>query len=172
MEEAISNNVQVLQPISSQPVIDMILMGPTTPKARGQPRSGVFMAGVNYSFSPSSTHPIKGLITFFKAPLRQMFMPHDDALVPTLEVRKHLMKRILVYLGSAVDLLYLLTMRRLGYKPDNLRGLRRVLVGFRGSQTNSMRKIVLPVSAVLVTSLIRFTVINEMSSFNTILGFT
>ena len=45
------------------------------------------------------------------------------------------MKRILVDLGSVVDLLYLLC---LGYKPDNLRNPGRVLVDFNGSQTNSL----------------------------------
>ena len=48
------------------------------------------------------------------------------------------MKRILVDLGSATDLLFLLALLRLGYKPDNLRNPRRVLVGFNGSQTNSL----------------------------------
>ena len=60
-------------------------------------------------------------------------MPHDDALVLTLEVRKQLMKRILVDPVSAVYLLYMLALLRLGYKLDNLRGPGRVLIGFNGS---------------------------------------
>ena len=90
------------------------------------------MAGVNYSFSSSSTHPIEGLITFFEAALWKMSMPHDDVLVLTLEVGLDMMKRILVYPSNAADLLYMPTLLRLGYKPDNLRGPGRVLVGFNG----------------------------------------
>ena len=60
-------------------------------------------------------------------------MPHCDTLVLTLVVGKHMMKRILVDLNSAVDLLYLPALLRLGYKPDSLRNPERILVGFNGS---------------------------------------
>ena len=99
-------------------------------------------------------------------------MPHDDALILTLEVEKHLMKRILGDPSSATNLLYLPALLCLGYKPDNLRGPRRVLVGFNGSQTNSMGEIVLQVSVGPVTTIIRFSVIDKPSSFNAILGRT
>ena len=82
------------------------------------------------------------------------------------------MKRILVDLGSATDLLFLLTLLRLGYKPDNLRNPRRVLVGFNGSQTNSLGEIVQPISVRPVIALVPLTVIDEPSSFNAILGRT
>ena len=141
------------------------------PKARGQTLSGVFVVGVNYNFSLSNNHPINGLITFSEVPLRQLSMPHDDALILILEVGKHLMKRILVDPGSAADLLYLPTLR-LGYKPDNLRDPRRVLVSFNGLQMNSMGETVLPVLIGPITTLFPFTVIDEPSSFNTVLGHT
>ena len=99
-------------------------------------------------------------------------MPHDDTLVLTLEVKKHLMKRILVDLGSVVDLLYLPTLLRLGYKPDNLRSPRTVLVSFYGTQTNSLGEIVLPVIAGLIIALVLLTVVDEPLSFNAILGRT
>ena len=80
------------------------------------------------------------------------------------------MKRILVDLSSVADLLYQLALLHLGYKLDNLHGLGKVLIGFNGLQTNSMGEIVLPVSIGQVTSLVPFTVIDESSSFNAILG--
>ena len=99
-------------------------------------------------------------------------MPHDDALVLTLEVRCLLMRHILIDHGSGANLLYLLALLRLGYKPDNLRNPRRVLVGFNGTQTASLGEIVFPIMVGLVTTLVPFTVIDEPSSFNAILGLT
>ena len=128
-------------------------------------------AEVNYSFAPSSIWPIR-LITFFESPLRQLSMPYYESLVLTLEVRKHLMKRILVDPSSDTDLLYLLALLRLGYKPDNLHNLGKVLVCFNGSHTNSLGEIVLSVSVGLVTALVPLTMIDEPSSFNAILGRT
>ena len=131
----------------------------------------MFVAEGNYSFGPSSIQPIGGLITFSESPLRQLYMPHYDALVLTLEVGKHLMKRILVDPGSVASVLYLLALLYASYKPNNL-NLERVLVDFNGLQTNSLGKIVLPISARLVTILISLMVVDEPSSFNTILGCT
>ena len=54
IEEAVSNGSQASPPMSSSPVIDTILAGSMTPKTQGQPRLGVFVVKVNYSFSPSS----------------------------------------------------------------------------------------------------------------------
>ena len=82
------------------------------------------------------------------------------------------MKRILVDPSSAANLLYLPALLCLGYKPDNLRSLERVLAGFNGSHTNSLEDIVLPVSTRPVTALVPLTVIDEPSPFNAILGST
>ena len=70
-------------------------------------------------------------------------MPHCGSLVLTLEVRKHLMKLILVEPDSVADLLYMPTLLHLGYKPDGLRNPERILVGFNGSQTGSLGKLLL-----------------------------
>ena len=130
------------------------------------------MAGVQYSFALSSVRPINGTITFFESPLHQLSTPHDDALVLTLKVGCHLMRRILIDHGSSANLLYLPALLRLVYKPNNLQNLRRILVGFNGMQTTSLNKIVFPVAASLVTALFPFTLIDEHSSFNAILGRT
>ena len=128
----VSNNSQHLLPISSRSVIDTILASLTTPKTQGQPRSGIFVARVNFSFAPSSIRPIERVITFSEYSLIHLSIPHHDALVLTLEVGRHLMKQILVDLGNAADLLYLPALLRLGYKPYNLYNLGRVLVNFNG----------------------------------------
>ena len=132
----VSNSSQALSSMRSRLVIDTILAGSTSPKNEGQPRSGIFVARFNYSFVPSCIQPINGVITFSKSPLRQLSMPHHDALVLTLEVERYLMKRILVDPRNVVDLLYLPALLHLGYKPDNLHNLKRVLVYFNISHIN------------------------------------
>ena len=127
------------------------------------------MVGVNYSFTSSNIRPIDKVITFTESPLRPLSTLHDDALVLTLMVEKHFMKRILVYLGNVADLLYLPALLYLGYKPDNLCNPGRVLVGFNGSQTNSLGEIVLQVSVGPVTTLVSLIMIDEPSLFNAIL---
>ena len=83
-------------PASQRTVIDMILESPKPAHAWGQPHVGIFLAGFNYGFASGSARPIDGLLTFSESPLRQLAHPHDDALVLTLEVGRHLMKCILV----------------------------------------------------------------------------
>ena len=90
----------------------------------------------------------------------------------TLEVSRHLMKRILVNSGSVVNLLYLPTLVRLGYKPDNLRNPGRVMVRFNGTQIHSLGEIVLPILEGPIIVLVPLTVLDEPSNFNAILGRT
>ena len=134
--------------------------------------AGIFMAGVSYSFAPGSALLVNGILTFSESPLKQLVQPHDYDLVLTLEVGRHLMKRILVDPSSAADLLYLPSPIQSGYKPDNLHNPGRVLVNFNGTLTHSLGEIVLPISAGPVTSLVSLIVIDELSNFNAILGAT
>ena len=82
------------------------------------------------------------------------------------------MKHILIDPGSAADLLNLPALIRLGYKPDNLRNLGRVLVGFNSMLTHSLGEIVLPLSTGPVTTLVSLMVIDKSLNFNAILGCT
>ena len=61
---------------------------------------------------------------------------------------------------------------RLRYKPDNLRNPGRVLVGFNGTHTTLLGDIVFPIMTGSITAPVPFTVINEPSFFNAILGRT
>ena len=127
---------------------------------------------IHYSFSLSIIQHIDGTITFFESPLQQLFTPYNYALILTVEVGNHLMRHILVNLGSAFDLLYLLALLRLVYKLDNLHNPGRMLIDFNGTQTKLLREIVLLVIAGPVTALVPLTIIDEPSSFNAILGRT
>ena len=82
------------------------------------------------------------------------------------------MKHILVDLGNEADLLYLLALLQLRCKPDNLHNPGMVLVEYNAKKTYSLGEIVVPISTGLVTALVPLTVIDELSSFNAILGRT
>ena len=155
---------------SSHPVIDTILVGSLSPRSQGQPLVGVLVAGANCSFTPSNIRPIDGVITLTESHIRKLSMAHDDALVLTFEVGKHLIKHILVDPSSSTDLLYLPALLCLSYKLDNLHNPGRVSIGFNGSQTSSLGEVVLPISIGPVTALVLLTVIDEPSSFNALLG--
>ena len=150
----------------------MILAAPKPAHAWGQLHVGIFVVGVNYGFTPGSARPIDRPLTFFESSLLQLAHPHDEALVLTLEVGRHLMKRILIDPSSAANLLYLPTLIRLGYKPDNTCNPGRVLVEFNGTQTHSLGEIVLPISMGSVTALVPLMVIEKPLNFNAILGRT
>ena len=60
-----------------------------------------------------------------------------------------------------MDLLYLTYLTWLGYKPDNLRNLGRVLVGFKGTLIDSLREIMFPISISPVTALVLLIVVDE-----------
>ena len=159
------------QPSSSQwLIIDKILAAPKLAHARGQPHVGIFVTGVNYSFTPGSARPIDGLLTFLESSLRQLAQPHDEVLVLTLEVGPYLMKCMLIDPGSAVDLLYLPARIRLGYKSNNLCNPGRILVGFNGTQTQSLGEILLLILTSPIIAIAPLTVIDESSNFNAILS--
>ena len=76
------------------------------------------------------------------------------------------------FLGPCDYLWSLPTVIRLGYQPDIFQNPSRILMGINGTQTTSLGEVVLPISVGLITMLVWLTVINELFSFNVILGHT
>ena len=74
---------------------------------RQLPMSKTVVARIQYNFTASSILTINGVITFSEAALKQVTRPHEDALVLNLEIKSHMVRRILVDLGSAADILYM-----------------------------------------------------------------
>ena len=60
----------------------------------------------------------------------------------------------------------------MGRELSGLENLGRILSGFNGVTTTSLGDIVLPVQAGLVTLNVQFSVIQDLSPFNVILGHT
>ena len=82
------------------------------------------------------------------------------------------MRRILVDPGSSADLLQASVIKQMGLKISGLENPRRILSGFNGAATTSLGDVVLPVQAGLVICNVKFSVVEDLSPFNAILGRT
>ena len=81
-------------------------------------------------------------------------------------------RRILIDPGSSADLLQASVIIQMGRDLSGLENPGRILSGFNGATTTSLGDIVLPVQAGLVTLNVQFSVIQDLSPFNVILGHT
>ena len=101
-----------------------------------------------------------------------MLQPHRDALILTLGVGNHDVRRILVDPGSSADLLQVAIIKQMGFIPSSLENPGRTLSGFNGSSTTSLGDVILPVQAGPVILNVLFFVVEDLSPFNVILGRT
>ena len=79
-------------------------------------------------------------------------------------------RRILVDPGSSIDLLQVSVIKQMRFSSSNLENPGWILSGFNGASTTSLGDIVLPVQADLVTLNMQFSVVEDLSLFNAILG--
>ena len=98
--------------------------------------------------------------------------PHRDALIVSLEIGDYDVRRILVDPGSSADLVQALVISHMGRNLISLENPRRILSGFNEASTTSLGDIVLPVQADPVTLNVQFSVVQDLSPFNVILGRT
>ena len=82
------------------------------------------------------------------------------------------MRRILVDPGNSADLLQASVISHMGRDLSDLENPGRILSGFNGAATTYLRDIVLPVQVDPVTLNVQFSVVQDLSPFNVILGRT
>ena len=80
------------------------------------------------------------------------------------------MRRILIDPGSSTDLLQASVINHMGLELSGLENLGKILSRFNGAATTSLGDIVLPVQAGPVTLNVQFSVVEDLSPFNAILG--
>lgn len=119
-----------------------------------------------------SVQPIDGTIVFPPIGPARVLQSHRDALILTLGVGDFDVKRILVDPGSSADLLQVSVIKQMGFIPSSLENPERTLSGFNGSSITSLGDVILLVQAGPVTLNILFSVVEDLSPFNTILGRT
>ena len=87
--------------------------------------------------------------------------PHYDALMLTVCINGFDVHRVLVDPGSVADLLHLPTFKQMGVPMDNLCSAGRVLSGFNGAITLSVRDITFLVKVGPVTQQVPFSVVED-----------
>ena len=79
-------------------------------------------------------------------------------------------RQILVDPGSSINLLQVSVIKQMGFSPSSLENLGQILSGFNGASTTSLGDIVLPVQVGPVILSVQFSIVNDLSPFNAILG--
>ncbi|RVX05862.1 hypothetical protein CK203_023754 [Vitis vinifera] len=79
-------------------------------------------------------------------------------------------RRILIDPGSSTDLLQASVINHMGLELSGLENLGKILSRFNGAATTSLGDIVLSVQAGPVTLNVQFSVVEDLSPFNAILG--
>ncbi|XP_034679903.1 uncharacterized protein LOC117909967 [Vitis riparia] len=113
-----------------------------------------------------------GTIIFPPVDPTRILQPHRDALILSLEMGNFDVRRILVDPGSSADLVQASIISHMGHSLTGLENPRRILSGFNGASTTSLGDIVLPVQAGPVALNMQFSVVQDLSPFNVILGRT
>ncbi|XP_034695601.1 uncharacterized protein LOC117921749 [Vitis riparia] len=109
------------------------------------------VSSIRQGLANGSIHPIDGTIVFLALDPTRVLQPHQDALILTI--------------GVAV-------IKRMGFEPSSMENPGRTLSGFNGSSTTSVGDVILPVHARPVILNILFSVVEDLSPFNAILGRT
>ena len=120
------------------------------------------------NFSKGSVSPINDIVTFLPVGANWVLQPHKDALVLTLGVGGFDVRRILVDSGSSTDLLQMPVFKQMGYSPSALKNLGCFLSGFNGVTTSPSD--VLSIQAGPVTLNVQFSVVDDLSPYNAIMG--
>ena len=116
--------------------------------------------------------PIDGPISFPSVNPNKVIVPHYDALVLTLYINGFYVHRVLVDPGSATDLLQLPTFIQMKLSSEMLNSVERILSSFNGATTSTLGDITLLVKVRPVTQRVSFSVVEDLGSYNSIVGRT
>ena len=116
--------------------------------------------------------PINDTITFPPIYVNWVLQPHEDALILILGVCGFDVQRILVDLGNSTNLLQMSVYRQMGYSSYALKNPRSLLSRFNRATTTSLGNVVLPFQVGPITSSVRFSMVNNLSHYNAIMGCT
>ncbi|XP_019071932.1 uncharacterized protein LOC109121640 [Vitis vinifera] len=130
------------------------------------------ISSIRSRLASRSIHPIDRTIVFPAVDPARVLQPHRDALILTLGVGDFYVKRILVDQGSSADLLQVAVVKQMGFLPSSLENPGRIMSGFNGSSTTSLKDVTLPVQAGPIILNVLFSVVENLSPFNVILGRT
>ena len=176
-----SNRAVVAAKHSSEPrpTINFILGGPiddqyqSKRQRRKMLRAASIRARINTINTPESSttlQPIDGLVSFPPIDPTRIITPHYDALVLTLCIYNFDVHRVLVDLGSTVELLHLPALMQMKVPLGHLSSASRFLSGFNGSTTLTVGDIALSVKARPIIQQVLFSVVEDLGPYNAIMG--
>nr|CAN69666.1 hypothetical protein VITISV_013633 [Vitis vinifera] len=119
-----------------------------------------------------NAHPIDGIIIFPPVDPTRILQPHRDAFILSLGIGDFDVKRILVDSGNSTDLLQASIIKQMGLELSGLENPGQILSRFNGAATTSLGDVVLPVQVGSVILNVQFSVVEDLSPFNAILGRT
>ncbi|XP_058180120.1 uncharacterized protein LOC131298661 [Rhododendron vialii] len=114
----------------------------------------------------------KWTINFTERNLERVQKPHSDALVVTVQIGVHDIKRVLVDQGSSVEVMYYDLFKKLNLPETALQPVEVPLIGFNGAPVWPLGRIFLRVVVGSKTLSVEFIVVNVPSPYNAILGRT
>ena len=114
--------------------------------------------------------PVDGPISFPLINPTRVITPYYDALVLTVCINGFDVHRVLVDPGSATDLLHLPALKQMKVPVGHLYSTGRILLGFNGATTLSVGDITFYVKAGPITQQVLFSVVEDLSPYNAILG--
>ena len=124
---------------------------------------------VQCTFVEGSARPVNDTIIFPSVDVNPMLQPYEDVLILTLGVGGFDVRRILVDLGSSIDLLQMSTYKQMSYSSSALENTGRLLSEFNGATTTSLGDVLLPIQVGSITLKVRFSMVNDLSSYNAIM---
>ena len=114
--------------------------------------------------------PVEGPISFPPINSSRVMTPHHDALVLTLCINTFDVHKVLVDPSSTADLLQLPAFKQMKVPLDKLSSAGIIFSGLNMATTLTIGDIALPVKAGLVTQQVLFSVVEDLGSYNAIVG--
>ena len=165
--------------LEPRPTINYILGGPADNQYQSKSQkkrllsAATVRARINTIQAPDSSRTVQSIYDPISFPLINpsgVITPHHDALVLTLCINDFDVYKVLVNLGSVADMLQLLAFRHMNISLDRLSSAGRILSGFNGATIVTMGDITLPVKAESMVQRVFFSVVEDLGSYNAIVG--
>ena len=113
-------------------------------------------------------------IEFTDEDLDGVYYPHEDVLVITLRISNYDVRRVLVDNGSAVNVIFLNTLRKMDFDPRRIEPANTKLTGFSWEIKVPEGRVTLPVTignaSRYITTVDEFQVVDSTSPYNVIIG--
>ncbi|KAG7552311.1 Retrotransposon gag domain [Arabidopsis thaliana x Arabidopsis arenosa] len=110
------------------------------------------------------------VVMFEESETNGLDRPHNDPLVITLAIGDHDVSRVLIDNGSTIDVIFHETLRQMNIGMSQVNQTPRPVLGFSGETLMTLGTIQLPVQASGITKIVDFSVTDQPTIYNAIMG--